>query len=1054
MKLRRAWIPSACALSLLVCLLAGGAALAAVTGSLQVDVRDESGEPLPGATVVIESPAQLGQRSGVTSSEGVYRFNAVVPGVYTITVRFPEYGTTVVRDNVVRLDALTTVPVALSRTINETVTVTAETPLVDVTSTTIGSNLDQEFVEELPTVRTYQTNLTLVPSVDQGVGGNPVVLGGLSTDNLYLIDGINTTDPVTQTFGANINFDIIDEQQVSVAGHAAEYGGVVGLVSNLVTKSGGNDWSGNINYFRQDADWGSDTKNSAGGNETTAWSAAYTLGGPIVRDKLWHFSSWERNETEQITINTQGVAQPARMFESDYYFGKLTWQATPDHKLNLQINGDPTDIPNDNANDSTLTSSDQFSNQEQGGDNLSLRYTGILGNNLVLEGQATRVRGELNVVPAVPGAGPNHSSIFGSVTTQYGRYNNEQFSERDRDEYKANLSWFKQTGWGEHNVKVGVQYTETDFSSLNIGSGGVTFTDIPGLAGGGGISDNFNDFGDFVPFTGFASFRWVGLADENGWDCRFDGVDCHAATGVPADPTLWELDIPDGAGGFVTVNATDLVFPSSLNATAAGENWLRLERNVDSLLELGSEPVGGDVLALFAQDEWRIGRWTAYAGVRVEEQSLRDNFGDTYFEFETNVAPRLGATYDLHGDGRSKVFVHAGRLFDPVADGVTDFGNPAGDPALDFQLWVEPLGDFFTYFRVGGVGTGAAVVAPNLETPYTDELLAGYARDFGNNLALEVTGVYRETRDLVEDLEPTLGALNGSPDLAGLGFSDTNGDGVVDTSDLPSGFVIYNPPGAERTYKGVVVELTKRFDKNWSGLFGYSGGEFEGNISEDAAFGIVGDDAYLDPRLSYNQGKLGDVFSGGGVGANDHVLKANASYRFPIGLSVGATLLARSGTHYSLRSITTPAGNVGDNRTPTIWDGDPSTLVDTLGVDRDAFATFLGLDPSDPTLDAEIVGLIPVDLRSGRGAYTNPWNWFFDLSARYQFGIAKKLRATAFLDVFNVFDLQDASRRDGDFATNAPVTTANIDDPSIYSFGQTVVRQAPRSIQAGVKLNF
>jgi len=1040
---------SDCLAALLFAVLSAGAALAAVTGSLHVTVLDDSGNPLPGATVVIESPVQLGERVAITNVDGVVRFNAVVPGDYKVTARFPGAATVVLENNVVRLDSTTPVSIQLPREISETVVVTAEAPLVDVTSTTIGQDLDTRYVEEVPTVRTYQTNLNLVPGVDNGVGGNPVVQGGTSTDNLYLIDGINTTDPVTQTFGANINFDIIEEQNVHTAGHRAAYGGVVGLVSNLVTKSGGNTWSGGFNYFMEDADWSEDLKyRDSGSTKQTAWSTSYNLGGPILRDRLWHFSSWEVNDTEIVVVNTEGVEAPPRKFDSDYYFGKLTWQLNPNHRLNLQINGDPTDVPNSNALDPTI-GPEQFAFTEQGGTNLSLRYTGVLSRDVVFEAQATRVRGSLDTYPANPGLGPNFSSVFGLSDAQFGRYNNEQYSDRDRDEYKADLSWFKHTSWGEHNLKFGVQYIETDFTSLNISSGGERYEDIPPI-GFGSAADIIN-FGNpfFVQFV-----FWEGLVLENeGWQCSIGGLDCFDpeadALGTPSDQ--WLIHVPDGQGGFNDYSADDLVFPASLNAEAAADlGWLRFYRYQDSELQLGENPVGQDLLALYVQDEWRFRKWTTYVGLRVEQQKLRDTFGREFFEFDTTFSPRVGLTYDILGDGRHKVYGHWGRLYDPSSDGVTSFGNPAGDPRNEQQLWFDPLGDYFPIFSVGGIGTGAAVMAPVLKTPVTDELLVGWAGSLTDSLALEVTYVQRETTDIIEDLDPRpgQGPLNGSPTLEELGF------GTAEIEDLPAAFVIYNPPGGVREYEGVNVSLRKRFSNRWSGLFGYTYGQFEGNISEDGAFGIIGDDYYLDPRLPYNYGKLGDIFNGGGVGSNDHFIKANGSYAFPFGLTLGGSITARSGYHYSLRDITTPNANVGDERTPTIWDGDPATLLNGLSVDTEAFSDLLGIEPG-PELDAAIIGLMPLDLRSGRGAYSNDWVYFVNLSARYQFPIWKRLTGKLFLDVFTLLNQQDVTNTDGAFTVDAPVITPdNIGDRSIYNFQRPLARQFPRRYLLGIKLSF
>src|SRR5690606_10797723 len=155
-----------------------------------------------------------------------------------------------------------------------------------------------------PSTRSYQSYLQLVPGVKPSASGNPSSKSGVnyadvggaigvSTDNLYYIDGVNVTDPLTGTFGANLNSAIIQEMQVLTGGIPAEFAGGAGLISKVITKSGGNDFHGSINYYLQNSNLVADNKHLSA-NKFSTYDAALTLGGPIIKDKLWFFASYQK----------------------------------------------------------------------------------------------------------------------------------------------------------------------------------------------------------------------------------------------------------------------------------------------------------------------------------------------------------------------------------------------------------------------------------------------------------------------------------------------------------------------------------------------------------------------------------------------------------------------------------------------------------------------------------------------------------------------------------------------------------------------------------------
>src|SRR5690606_39178370 len=292
-----------------------GAALAAETGGLRVSISGSDGQPVAGATVSVSSPDSLVSRSGVTDANGDVRLQGLDPSTnYTVQVTAAGYDN-FTADNVAVVSGKNlSVGYALGVGSLDTVIVTGTSlAAVDTTSATVGTTLTLDTVESLPTGRNYQSYLQLVPGVKPSSGGNPSSRSGVnyadvdgatgtSTDNVYFIDGVDVTDPTSGTFGSNFNSEIIQEQQVIVGGVPAEYAGGSGLISRVVTKSGSNEWHGSVNYyFQNDGLVQEDEHNTSGGFST--YDTAVTLGGPIIKDTLWFFGSYQKKNRKDDVLD-------------------------------------------------------------------------------------------------------------------------------------------------------------------------------------------------------------------------------------------------------------------------------------------------------------------------------------------------------------------------------------------------------------------------------------------------------------------------------------------------------------------------------------------------------------------------------------------------------------------------------------------------------------------------------------------------------------------------------------------------------------------------------
>jgi hypothetical protein len=492
-------------LAALLCLAASGAAFAGTTGKLYGAITDSTGSPLPGVAVTVASPAQIGGAKVVTTeADGAYAFPLLAPGAYTVSAELDGFAPQTIQAVQVRLDGTTRLDVEMSpATVSESIVVTSEAPVVDPGQIDLSTTYTQEFLENSAlgsANRSYQTVLDQAGGVVDD-GGNPHVLGSTLGENAFYIDGVDTTDPVTSTFGTNFNFDAIQEISFQAGGFEAEYGRATGGVVNLITKSGGNDFSGtaDVRYtgdsFTQSGDhFDPDTQ------ENTSVIPGVTLGGPLVRDKAWFFLAGERDTTEFQPVNTPA----ARKFVGTYYLGKLTWQATPAWQAVAKYSGDPTDIDNTTITPGTTADAETF--QEQGGTIAQAELTGVLSPTMILEFKGASQRQELNSFPQTGDftAISHADDLTGGLTGSSG---NAQFSQRDRDELKASFSFLPD----RHAFKAGVEYADLGFSSRNYTPTGFAYTDRGGSPRLLFVSDPNPPFSDSTGnlLTGFLQDAWT-----------------------------------------------------------------------------------------------------------------------------------------------------------------------------------------------------------------------------------------------------------------------------------------------------------------------------------------------------------------------------------------------------------------------------------------------------------------------------------------------------------------------------------------------------------------
>lgn len=225
------------------------------TSTLTGKVTDESDAVLPGATVTVEGPSLIGgPKATTTDAEGIYRFLALPPGTYEVTAELGSFRS--VKRTGVRLELATTITIDFQlaiASVAETITVSGESPVVDVKTSSANTQIDDKTLQNLPTGRFQPDVINLAP----GVNGD-VAFGGTQSSNALLIDGVDVSDPSGGTPWSFFNYNWIGEVQVVSLGANAEYGEFTGVAANSTVRSGSNKFSGLLEYWTERNSWLSD----------------------------------------------------------------------------------------------------------------------------------------------------------------------------------------------------------------------------------------------------------------------------------------------------------------------------------------------------------------------------------------------------------------------------------------------------------------------------------------------------------------------------------------------------------------------------------------------------------------------------------------------------------------------------------------------------------------------------------------------------------------------------------------------------------------------------
>jgi hypothetical protein len=355
------------------------------TGAISGHVTDPGGLAMPGVNVTVSSTVLQGRRRTVTSGNGDYIVPFLPPGEYT--VKFERDGFAAM-ELAVSLRMADTQPLNVQMALTTVATSLTVTEAADVTTTlTVASTVRASAIELIPVGRSLEAATLLSPSAsDNGPGGNTMISGALSYDNLYLVNGVTVNENQRQQPRTLYIEDAIQETKVASGNISAEYGRFQGGVVNMITKSGGNDFHGSFRTtFTNDA-WRSVTPFPGDQNlDTVVPAYEMTLGGPVLKDKLWFFGAGrlQTNSTNNTTPYTG--FNYTRDVKDRRGEGKLTYTINPRHTARLSYLRRALATTNDSF--STVMDSNSLYDDSIDESLLAANFTSVIKSNLFFEGQ-------------------------------------------------------------------------------------------------------------------------------------------------------------------------------------------------------------------------------------------------------------------------------------------------------------------------------------------------------------------------------------------------------------------------------------------------------------------------------------------------------------------------------------------------------------------------------------------------------------------------------------------------------------------------------------------
>lgn len=819
------------------------------TGSIFGTVTDKDKNPLPGAMVEIEGPAVMGKRSYVTSETGIFRFAALPPGPYDIRIEMPGFKTLNQRGIFVRVGRTSRADIVLEESsIEEEITVVTESPGVDVLSSRMGVNHSSAFLSSIPLNRNLGDIRNIAPGAVAGAAGesrSSAILGGTVRGQLYALDGLPLNDPATNEAMAEINPDILEEIEFELGAHPAEVGPVESTYINIVTKSGGNSLSGGLNYYYTGE---SLTQNLFSAEQIKAMNVnppenyadfkdvSLSLGGPVVKDKIWVFLNGRRQVWEQANpyapenrMKALGFTDEGKIghydisHEDGMAFGKLTLQASKSVRYTGLLHYNQIYEPVDRNSIGPDTPYERLRARDRENTAATThQFNVFLDQNTFLDLRGGFIRRAIPLRSMTPDDYTYYDSAQ-KITWGSADYSDEQI--RKKTVGSASITRFQDGFLGaNHEFKAGAEFER---------------------------SENRRDWYRRNPYEAY----WMDYAagdpyyystkDRLGRLRIWTSTPEAGVRDVLDDVRRFSAFVQDAAAaGRLTLNVGLRFDYARQDEPGQSRPQLRYEARPPMLNPSITDP-NALIIALSHQLSamGRVSPWDELT--TPDKQSV---------EFAT-LSPRLGLVYDIFGNGRTALKLSYARTYEPIWTAKYDGSQIFGPGAIDYvwhdlnanRLMDLPGPDAYVLTSCPERDPNYAFYPPDLKAPCLDEFLAGLEHEVFQDFKIGFGLIRKISRNIVEDWDHANGYDITAADAVGLiwlpfTLVDPGWDGQFQTTD-DQDLTIYglrkgrpapvrqagNPPEAERNYWAAVLGFDKRLSNNWQikGSILYS--SFRGN---------------------------------------------------------------------------------------------------------------------------------------------------------------------------------------------------------------------------------
>jgi outer membrane receptor protein involved in Fe transport len=858
---------------LLVCSAATMAAAQQTTGNINGRVTDAQGAAVPGVTVTGRNVATGYVRSEVTDAEGAYRLNALPVGTYDITAELQGFNKFERKGIIVSVGQTITIDVGLTVAgVQEAVTVTGESPLIETTASSVGGVVDVARLENLPlNGRQFANAAISIPGVGLGFHSDPTkstqfspqIAGGNGRNVNYQIDGGDNNDDTVGGLLQLFPLEAIQEFNFITSRYKAEYGRSNGGVMNIITKSGTNELRGSwFTLFRDDALNSITESEKRGGVEKQdyrRWQYGGSIGGPIVLNKMHYFAAVERTQQDTFqVVDTLGLFPDqdgiyTTPYRETLLTAKVTSQMTPSQFIAVRYGRNTNSQPY--GADPRVPPSG-WGNSKNEFNSINVNHNWVLGgaklNEFIFQyADFANAISANSLDPQI--SFPNGVSIGQNTNTP-------QQTQQKKYQFRNDFSWTI-TGMGGigHDFKTGVNFIRQPklFITFNTGTGDYAYT--------------------------------LGTLDLNG-----------IVTGVSRNGGAAEANIPNSQLGLYIQ-----------------DDW-RVNDRLTLNLGFRYDYLDGWAIDQSKNPNFVILQNAARAGRFAGERAFRE-FGLETKEDTNNWQGRIGLAWDVRGEGQDVIRAGYGRYYDVgytnanilfAAINATGIGagqvfsvtDPNGIRRADGQFF-RVGDDISTIAHLneagGALPLNSHIASPRIRQPYADQYSIGWSHQLNAATVVDVDYVHSEGRDLGWRIQ-----LNGvNPGETARRFADL---GIS-----PANFTIDISDGKSR-YDGINFGIRRRMSDGLQFSAWYSLSRAKsttGNASDE--LNVQNIQNHLDPYADVQFGPSGRTDA-------RHRITLTAVWEAPLGITVSPVFRYRSALPVATIQGQDLNGNLFNNEIPDV----------------------------------------------------------------------------------------------------------------------------------------